>query len=125
MADGAYKSFENAGNKIEMDGEAVDPGNFTYEEGSLIITLKPEYLKTLDEGTHILTVSFDSDIKVDLKFTIEGEAPSPSGGGSGGTTPIPATGESVSTASIAGVVFILLAGVALGAAKKIKKSEGS
>ena len=121
MADGAYKSFENAGSKIEMDGEAVDPGNFTYEEGSLIITLKPEYLKTLDEGTHILTVNFDSDIKVDLKFTIEGEAPSPSGG----TTPIPVTGESVSTAAIAGVVIILLAGVALGAAKKIKKSEGS
>ena len=125
LADGAYKSFESAGSKIEMDGEAVDPGNFTYEEGSLIITLKPEYLNTLDEGTHTLTVSFDSDIKVELKFTIEGEAPSPSGGGSGGTTPIPATGESVSTAAIAGVVIILLAGVALGAAKKIKKSEGS
>ena len=125
MADGAYKSFESAGSKIEMDGEAVDPGNFTYEEGSLIITLKPEYLNTLGEGTHTLTVNFDSDIKVELKFTIEGEAPSPSGGGSGGTTPIPATGESVSTASIAGVVIILLAGVALGAAKKIKKSEGS
>ena len=123
LMDNAFDSFENEGSKIEMDGEAVAEENFTYEEGSLIITLKPEYLKTLDEGAHTLTVNFENDIIVNLKFTIEGEAPSPSGGGSGGTTPIPATGEQVSSAAIAGVVIILLAGVALGAAKKIKSEE--
>ena len=109
--DNTFNSFENAGSKIEMDGEAVEADNFTYEEGSLILTLKPEYLKTLSTGSHTVTVYFSNDVSVNLNFTIDSAAA------------VPATGESVSTAAIAGVVIILLAGIALGASRKIKSEE--
>ncbi len=111
LRDNAFNSFEYAGSKIEMDGEAVEADNFTYEEGSLILTLKPEYLKTLSTGSHTVTVYFDNDVTVNLKFTIDSAAA------------VPATGESVSTAAVAGVVIILLAGVALGASRKIKSEK--
>ena len=109
--DNTFNSFENAGSKIEMDGEAVEADNFTYEEGSLILTLKPEYLKTLSTGSHTVTVYFSNDVSVNLNFTIES------------ASAVPATGESVSSAAIAGVVIILLAGIALGASRKFKSEE--
>ena len=96
-----------------MDGEAVEADNFTYEEGSLILTLKPEYLKTLSTGSHTVTVYFNNDVSVNLNFTIDSAAA------------VPATGESVSTTAVAGVVIILLAGVALGASRKIKSEKES
>ena len=111
VIDDAYEFFEKAGKVVTLDGEAVDPENYTYEKGSLIITLKPEYLKTLSTGSHTLTVNFQYDETVNLKFTIES------------ASAVPATGESVSSAAIAGVVIILLAGVALGASRKIKSEE--
>lgn len=37
---------------VKVDGDIVDPANYDVREGSTIITFKPEYLKTLSNGTH-------------------------------------------------------------------------
>lgn len=45
---------------VYMDGELVVPSNYTVTEGSTIITFKPEFLATLGEGDHKVTVEFES-----------------------------------------------------------------
>ena len=37
---------------VKVDGKVVDADNYTVTEGSTIITLKPDYLKTLSKGSH-------------------------------------------------------------------------
>lgn len=37
---------------VKVDGSKVDSANYDKSEGSTIITFKPEYLKTLSNGTH-------------------------------------------------------------------------
>lgn len=39
---------------VKVDGDIVDPANYDVREGSTIITFKPEYLKTLSNGKHII-----------------------------------------------------------------------
>lgn len=39
---------------VKVDGDIVDPANYDVREGSTIITFKPEYLKTLSNGTHTI-----------------------------------------------------------------------
>ena len=98
--DDAYEFFEDGGCYIEIDGKILDISQFTYAEGSVIITILPEYLKTLSLGEHTITIKF-SNANVTTKFTV---APASS---------IPSSGEAVSTAAIAGVSVIALAGVTL------------
>jgi hypothetical protein len=54
-----------------VDGAAVDAKSYEAKIGSVIITLKPEYLETLAAGEHTLTVMFDDGDDVTVKFTIE------------------------------------------------------
>ena len=98
--DDAYEFFEDGGCYIEIDGKILDISQFTYAEGSVIITILPEYLKTLSLGEHTITIKF-SNATVTTKFTV---APASS---------IPSSGEAVSTAAIAGVSVIALAGIIL------------
>lgn len=98
--DDAYEFFEDGGCYIEIDGKILDISQFTYAEGSVIITILPEYLKTLSLGEHTITIKF-SNATVTTKFTV---APASS---------IPSSGEAVSTAAIAGVSVIALAGIVL------------
>ena len=98
--DDAYEFFEDGGCYIEIDGKILDISQFTYAEGSVIITILPEYLKTLSLGEHTITIKF-SNATVTSKFTV---APASS---------IPSSGEAVSTAAIAGVSVIALAGIVL------------
>ena len=51
---GAYNKFRS----IKSDGELVKTTNYTAKAGSTIITLKAEYLKTLEEGEHTITVIY-------------------------------------------------------------------
>lgn len=39
---------------VKVDGGEVDPNNYDKSRGSTIITFKPEYLKTLSNGTHTI-----------------------------------------------------------------------
>jgi hypothetical protein len=42
--------------EVQVNGETVDPENYTLEEGSTIVTLKPEYLKTLGNGNYEISI---------------------------------------------------------------------
>lgn len=103
--DDAYEFFEEGGCYIEVDGKKVDLSNFTYVEGSVIITLKPEFLTTLSVGEHTITFKF-SNSTVTTKFTVvASQASTPAN--------VPATGEVISTTAVAGASVIALAGVTL------------
>lgn len=99
--DNTFFSFEYAGSKIYIDGELTDSEFITAEEGSVIITIMPEFLKTLSTGEHTITVLFDNDVTVTSKFTIKPAAS------------VPASGESVSHYVILGISAVLLAGAVL------------
>ena len=45
---GEFSKFES----VKVDGSIIDAQNYTAKEGSTIITLKADYLKTLSVGTH-------------------------------------------------------------------------
>jgi hypothetical protein len=45
---------------IQINGQTVDPSNYTLEEGSTIVKLKHDYLSTLDVGNYELSVVSDS-----------------------------------------------------------------
>lgn len=99
--DNTFFSFEYAGSKSYIDGELTDSKFITAEEGSVIITIMPEFLKTLSTGEHTITVLFDNDVTVTSKFTIKPAAS------------VPASGESVSHYVILGISAVLLAGAVL------------
>ena len=56
---------------IYVDGDWVDPGNYTAERGSVIIKLNPSYLDTLEIGPHILTAVFDNGNNPSVNFFIQ------------------------------------------------------
>ena len=53
-ANGEFSKFTG----VKVDGVVVDSKHYTAKEGSTIVTFKTEYLKTLSEGDHTITVSF-------------------------------------------------------------------
>jgi hypothetical protein len=59
-AAGEISEFEG----VTVDGELVDPSNYTVTEGSTIVTFKPEYLKTLEEGEHTIEVHFTGGVAI-------------------------------------------------------------
>ena len=64
---------------VAVDGTSVPPLGYTAREGSLILTLLPEYLKSLGAGGHDVAILFD-DGTVTASFTIAesgGETPGP------------------------------------------------
>ena len=66
--DGAYSNFLRA----EVDGKIINKGtDYTVKSGSTIITLTPEYLKTLDAGTHKLTAIYrDGSVTTSFKVIL-------------------------------------------------------
>lgn len=67
---------------VLVDGIIVDPANYTLREGSIIVTFKPEYLKTLSVGKHSISIVATSGT-ASTNFMI---TETPSGSGSGSTT---------------------------------------
>lgn len=60
---------------LKMDDRRLDEGSFTKKRGSVVVTLKPEYVKTLSVGNHVLTALFD-DGEVTASFTVrQGSVP--------------------------------------------------
>lgn len=45
---------------VQINGQTVDPSNYTLEEGSTIVKLSYEYLKTLDVGSYELSIISNS-----------------------------------------------------------------
>ena len=46
---------------VEMDGEIVDPSNYTVVEGSTVLTFASSYLDTLSLGRHVVTLNYIDD----------------------------------------------------------------
>ena len=63
--DGAFAKFRS----VKVDGNVIDPSNYTVTEGSTIITLKADYLKTLSTGSHTFELVW-TDGSATTNFTI-------------------------------------------------------
>lgn len=62
---GEYNRFR----AVKVDGKVIDPANYDKKEGSTIITLKAEYLKTLATGSHTFAIVWDNGI-AGTSFTV-------------------------------------------------------
>lgn len=109
--DAAFDMFVDAGCPAYVDEVAVPADGMTYEPGSVIITLMPEYLKTLSTGEHKLTVKFVNGGSIDIMFTIKN------------ASDVPATGETISPVVYVGSAMILAAAAAFVVNKKLAKKE--
>lgn len=55
--------------KVQVDGKDLDASNYTVEEGSTIVTLKPSCLETLSAGKHTLAIVSDTGT-AETEFTV-------------------------------------------------------
>ena len=62
---GEFFKFVN----VKVDGTIVDPANYTASEGSTIIELHADYLKTLSEGNHTFEIAW-TDGTAKTSFTV-------------------------------------------------------
>ena len=62
---GEFSKFVN----VKVDGTIVDPANYTASEGSTIIELHADYLKTLSEGSHTFEIAW-TDGTAKTSFTV-------------------------------------------------------
>lgn len=62
---GEYSRFH----AVKVDGKVIDRANYEAKEGSTIITLKAEYLKTLATGSHTFAIVWDNGI-AGTNFTV-------------------------------------------------------
>ena len=114
-ANGAYSKFTG----IEVDGKAVDKGDYTAVSGSTVITLKPEYLETLSVGTHTLTVQY-TDGEASCEFTIVKKPAE----GTDNDTQTPETGDNNNMALWITLMFIAACGLTGVMAYGRKKKYG-
>ena len=68
--------------EVLVDGAVIAKDQYTVTAGSTIITLKPEYIETLTEGTHMVTIRFadgfaQTTLKVKEKVAEGPEEPDP------------------------------------------------
>jgi len=56
--DGEVSKFKS----VSIDGKLVDPANYTVTEGSTVITFRSDYLATLAEGEHTVTITFTDGV---------------------------------------------------------------
>lgn len=68
---------------ICMDGRPVDAPCYTVKAGSTIVTLKSDYVQTLAEGTHVLSIRY-TDGQADVAFTVKKAVQLPQTGDSEG-----------------------------------------
>lgn len=123
---GEYSQFQN----VKVDGVVIDSKNYTVAEGSTIVTLKPEYLETLSEGSHTFEIvwtdgSAGTSFVVNLDDSEDDETPTPTPG-SGNNTPgatVPPTGDSSNPALWITLLMAALAGFAVLLVKS--KKSGS
>ena len=56
--DADYSKFENGG-KVYIDGDLVDPSNYTSRSGSTVISFLPGFIDNLDMGDHTGEIGFN------------------------------------------------------------------
>lgn len=67
--DGEYDLVD----QVLVNGKELDSSNYTITEGSTVLTLRDEYLKTLDAGNYELTVTYTNGSSDTTTFTIDDE----------------------------------------------------
>ena len=72
--DGDYHIFKD----VKVDGKVIDHSNYEVTEGSTIITLKAEYLKTLSTGSHTFAIVWNNGI-ASTNFNVAANTPSNNG----------------------------------------------
>ena len=73
---GEFSKFRN----VKVDGSIVDASNYTVTEGSTIITMKADYLKTLSAGSHTFEIVW-TDGSARTGFTVAKNASGNNNGG--------------------------------------------
>ena len=102
---------------IEIDGKAVDKANYIAKPGSVVLTLKESYIRSLGAGKHTIKAKFRCGNPATACFTVAGAKKTPKPGTPGVVkkTPVRAkvvkTGDSSSTVAFA--IMFVLAGTAL------------
>lgn len=114
-----------------LDGKELDKANYDLQEGSIIVTLKPEYVKTLAVGEHVLSVETTSG-SAELKFEVKAKSPNPDTSATpapttapaqpdnSGSSNLPATGDTSAVALVA--LLMTASGLAALAIKRRKNN---
>jgi hypothetical protein len=76
MGDISFRSSAPMGelNNVQINGETVDPENYTVSEGSTIITFKPDYMGSLPNGGHTIDINSQGGT-ASGNFTVTDEVP--------------------------------------------------
>lgn len=59
---------------IFINGSAISADSYTLTSGSTVLTLKPEYLETLEKGSYTVRFTYDDGNYAETKFTIADKA---------------------------------------------------
>ena len=57
-------------NSITINGKVLDKSYYTLASGSTIVTLKNDYLSTLEEGKYTILIKYEGDIELQAQFEI-------------------------------------------------------
>ena len=110
---------------MEIGGVTVGSANYSAAEGSLKLSIKPEYLETLAVGDHTVKVNFqDGSATVKLTVLAASAQPTPSPTPKPSEKPTsPKTGDESNLALWSSLMFLSLAGmlvVAVGTKRRRK-----
>ena len=95
---------------VTMDGSPVSEKNYLKAAGSLVLTLKADYLDTLPAGDHKVVITFD-DGEAKANLTVEKALPTPSPAPTAAPRPVPHTGDSTHPAVWIGLLLLSLLGL--------------
>ena len=102
-----------------MDGVSVDATNYTVAEGSTIITLKPDYIKTLSVGSHVFEIIWKDGI-ASTSFTIVNNEVADTNNNQG--TDITQTGDTAKPLLWSMLFMVSFAGFAVMSGRRKKKN---
>lgn len=106
--------------RIKVDGVSVDATNYTVAEGSTIITLKPDYIKTLSVGSHVFEIIWKDGI-ASTSFTIVNNEVADTNNNQG--TDITQTGDTAKPVLWSMLFMVSFAGFAVMSGRKKKNCK--
>lgn len=106
---------------IYVNGEQLDESNYTLKSGSTILTLKPDYLKTLAAGKYTVRFQYKDEF-LDVSFTVEKNSTSATPTDTAQNQGAPNTADATSTGLLLVILMLSGAGV-LGIAKRRKRES--
>lgn len=102
---------------IEIDGKAVDKENYTAQPGSVVLTLKANYIRSLSTGKHTIKAKFRCGNPATACFTVTGSNKTPKPGTPGIVKKAPVSAKVVKTgdssSAFAFAIMFVLAGATL------------